>query len=126
MLSRPILTLVVLVPSLLVSAMARAETYDVGPGLTYENIGDVPLGTLAAGDVVEIHWRAEPYRPCAARLPRLASCTVARPRLRHAEALARDGKRVRLARPLLRRTLGRVRLAKRRPIPVLCRNRIAH
>jgi len=62
MLSRPIPTLVVAVSSLLVSAMARAETYDVGPGRTYENIGDVPLGTLAAGDVVEIHWRAEPYR----------------------------------------------------------------
>jgi len=60
--SRPILMLVVAVPSLLVSTIAGAETYDVGPGLTYENIGDAPLGTLAAGDVVEIHWRAEPYR----------------------------------------------------------------
>ncbi len=37
-------------------------TYDVGPGQPYAAIGDVPLESLAAGDLVRIHWRAEPYR----------------------------------------------------------------
>ena len=39
-----------------------AETYVVGPGEEYATPSAVPWESLAAGDVVEIHWRAEPYR----------------------------------------------------------------
>ncbi len=45
----------------LTSATAHAAVYDVGPGQSYANIGDVPLETLTAGDEVNIHWRAAPY-----------------------------------------------------------------
>jgi len=41
---------------------ARAAVYDVGPGQPLAAIGDAPWATLAPGDVVRIHWRAEPYR----------------------------------------------------------------
>ncbi|RIL00299.1 MAG: polysaccharide-degrading enzyme [Proteobacteria bacterium] len=47
---------------LLAAAPARAAQYDVGPGQPLAAIGDVPWATLAPGDVVRIHWRAEPYR----------------------------------------------------------------
>lgn len=40
---------------------AAAATYEIGPGRAYENIGDVPLEALQAGDLVLIHWRAAPY-----------------------------------------------------------------
>jgi hypothetical protein len=43
-------------------SVAAAETYAVGPGQPYANIGDVPLESLAAGDTVLIYWRATPYR----------------------------------------------------------------
>ena len=36
--------------------------YAVGAGKPYQNIGDVPLETLKAGDTVRIYQRAEPYR----------------------------------------------------------------
>ena len=39
-----------------------AATYDVGPGQPLANVGDVPWESLAAGDTVQIHWRATPYR----------------------------------------------------------------
>ncbi|HTJ80701.1 MAG TPA: right-handed parallel beta-helix repeat-containing protein [Polyangiaceae bacterium] len=35
--------------------------YQVGPGKTYENIGDVPFESLQAGDTVRIFWRSNPY-----------------------------------------------------------------
>lgn len=41
---------------------ARAATYDVGPGQPLANVGDVAWESLAAGDTVQIHWRATPYR----------------------------------------------------------------
>lgn len=42
---------------------ASASTaINVGPGQTYENIGDVPFGNLGPGDTVRIHWRSEPYK----------------------------------------------------------------
>ena len=44
-----------------IGAELSAETYSVGPGESYEAVGDVPLDTLTAGDVVEIHWRETPY-----------------------------------------------------------------
>jgi len=47
---------------LLLVASANAETYEVGPGQTLENIGDVPWESLTAGDVVHIHWRDTPYK----------------------------------------------------------------
>lgn len=40
---------------------ALAVDHEVGPGLTYESIGDVPLESLTAGDRVLIHHRAAPY-----------------------------------------------------------------
>ncbi|HOX51808.1 MAG TPA: right-handed parallel beta-helix repeat-containing protein [Fibrobacteria bacterium] len=39
-----------------------AATYHVGPGQALANIADAPLSTLAPGDSVLIHARAEPYR----------------------------------------------------------------
>jgi hypothetical protein len=39
-----------------------AAVYDVGPGQPLASIGAAPWATLAPGDVVRIHWRAEPYR----------------------------------------------------------------
>jgi hypothetical protein len=47
---------------LLAAGSARATTYEVGPGATYANIGDVPIETLKAGDIVLIHARSTPYR----------------------------------------------------------------
>lgn len=41
----------------------HAETYRVGPGEEYENIGDLPLDEhFQPGDSVIIYWRAEPYK----------------------------------------------------------------
>lgn len=37
-------------------------TYDVGPGKPYTELTNVPWLSLQAGDVVNIHYRAEPYR----------------------------------------------------------------
>ncbi|WP_374317778.1 hypothetical protein [Aquabacterium sp.] len=37
-------------------------TYDVGPGRTYTDLQDVPWLSLEAGDVVNVHYRPEPYR----------------------------------------------------------------
>ena len=45
---------------LLASPLA-AVTYNVGPGQSLATIGAVPWATLAAGDVVRIHYRAAPY-----------------------------------------------------------------
>jgi MYXO-CTERM domain-containing protein len=39
-----------------------AADYNVGPGQPLAAIADVPWATLAPGDRVLIHWRAEPYR----------------------------------------------------------------
>ena len=39
-----------------------ATTYEVGPAKPYANIGDVPWGSLQAGDTVLIHWRSTPYK----------------------------------------------------------------
>ena len=47
---------------LLASPRAYAATYEVGPGKTYQKIGDVPWESLAAGDTVLIHWRTESYK----------------------------------------------------------------
>jgi hypothetical protein len=41
---------------------ASATTFEVGPGRTYANIGDVPLESLTAGDTVLVHHRATPYK----------------------------------------------------------------
>ncbi len=35
--------------------------YNVGTGQTYSSIGAVPFGTLVAGDIVRVHYRATPY-----------------------------------------------------------------
>ena len=36
---------------------AWAATYEVGPGMPYNAIGDVAWESLEAGDSVAIHWR---------------------------------------------------------------------
>ena len=46
---------------LLLSVNAFAFVYETGPGMTYENIGDVPLESLLPGDTVLIHYRDDPY-----------------------------------------------------------------
>jgi len=46
----------------LAAPAARAAVYDVGPGHPLAAIGDAPWATLGPGDLVRIHWRAEPYR----------------------------------------------------------------
>jgi hypothetical protein len=38
------------------------KDYEVGPGLKYQNIGDVPWKTLGPGDTVRIHARPDPYK----------------------------------------------------------------
>lgn len=38
------------------------RTFHVGPGRTYTELTDVPWLSLQAGDVVNIHYRATPYR----------------------------------------------------------------
>ena len=40
---------------------ACAAVYEVGPGLTYERIGQVPWNSLGPGDKVLIHYKASPY-----------------------------------------------------------------
>ncbi len=51
-----------LVGVLAFAARAHAATYDVGPGQPFTAIGSVPWESLAPGDIVQIHWRATPYR----------------------------------------------------------------
>jgi hypothetical protein len=46
----------------LAAGRARAAVYEVGPAEPLAAIGDVPWASLAPGDEVRIHWRAEPYR----------------------------------------------------------------
>jgi hypothetical protein len=36
--------------------------YEVGPGKTYANVGDVPWESMGAGDQVLIFWRQNPYQ----------------------------------------------------------------
>ena len=42
--------------------MASAETITVGPGQQKRDPSHVAWGQLEPGDIVEIHWRPEPYR----------------------------------------------------------------
>ncbi len=42
--------------------VTQAADYHVGPGQTFNSIGALPWTTFAPGDIVYIHWRAEPYR----------------------------------------------------------------
>ena len=44
------------------AAPVHASVYEVGPGQALAAIGEVPWATLAAGDLVRIHWRPAPYR----------------------------------------------------------------
>ena len=39
-----------------------AAVYEVGPGHSLKEPGEVPWESLMPGDLVQIHWRAEPYR----------------------------------------------------------------
>jgi hypothetical protein len=50
------------VPAILAGAVLLGEVYEVGPGKTYEAIGQAPWAALQPGDTVLIHWRPEPYR----------------------------------------------------------------
>ena len=44
------------------AGMAAAETYEVGPDKPMRHPGHVAWDRLNPGDIVEIHWRPEPYR----------------------------------------------------------------
>ncbi len=46
----------------LFSGLADAANYEVGGGKIPGSLASVPWEKLAPGDVVAIHWRAEPYR----------------------------------------------------------------
>ncbi|MCA8915826.1 MAG: fibronectin type III domain-containing protein [Planctomycetes bacterium] len=46
---------------LLFAPALAGATYDIGPGQTYTSIGAFPWENLAAGDIVQIHWRSTPY-----------------------------------------------------------------
>ncbi|MEK7753533.1 MAG: polysaccharide-degrading enzyme, partial [Acidobacteriota bacterium] len=48
--------------AILAGATLLAEVHEVGPGKTYEAIGQAPWAALQPGDTVLIHWRPEPYR----------------------------------------------------------------
>ena len=67
MIMRPLDRLIRLFPlfattgCLLAANFAKAAVYEVGASKKYADIGSVPWETLAAGDVVRIHWREEPY-----------------------------------------------------------------
>jgi hypothetical protein len=46
----------------LIPGLAWGTEYDVGPGQSRATPDRVPWDALKSGDVVAIHWRAEPYR----------------------------------------------------------------
>lgn len=48
--------------TLFFAGAAFGATYEVGPGMKYERITDVPLDSLEPGDIVKIHGKNEPYR----------------------------------------------------------------
>ena len=37
------------------------QTHEVGPGLAFENLSDVPWTDLHPGDTIRLHWRSTPY-----------------------------------------------------------------
>ncbi len=45
----------------LFTPIASSTVYDVGPGMTYINVGDVPWESIAPGDTVNIYYRSTPY-----------------------------------------------------------------
>jgi len=49
-------------PLVLTTEPTPPPTYEIGPGKTYENIGDMPWETLQAGDTVYIYWREQAYQ----------------------------------------------------------------
>jgi Right handed beta helix region len=49
-------------PVVSVPMTGSRRTYNVGPGQQYAELTQVPFLSLEAGDVVNIHYRAEPYR----------------------------------------------------------------
>ena len=55
------LLLASLAASAFLATPALAETYEVGDGMPYTAIGDVPWESLMPGDIVRIHHRASPY-----------------------------------------------------------------
>jgi hypothetical protein len=61
---RPSIPLAVLVAvaSFAGARVAAALTFEVGPGKTFANVGDVPWESLNAGDTVLIYYRATPYK----------------------------------------------------------------
>ncbi len=47
---------------ILISSSAIATVYNVGPGQPLSSIAEVPWESLTAGDIVRIHYRANPYK----------------------------------------------------------------
>lgn len=50
-----------LIPCLFAQRPARAEVYEVGPGMSLTQLGEVPWESLGPGDEVRIHARPTPY-----------------------------------------------------------------
>ena len=57
-----IITFIFIMILLNISNEILAMNYEVGPGMFYENISDVPWESINAGDSVLINYRVEPYR----------------------------------------------------------------
>ena len=55
------LRLFVFSAGMLAASFVNAAVYEVGSAKGLSNIGSVPWEALVAGDVVRIHWRAQPY-----------------------------------------------------------------
>ncbi|MCO6511678.1 MAG: putative Ig domain-containing protein [Aridibacter famidurans] len=51
-----------LLAALALGASTQAAVYEVRPGTPLDTIAEVPWATLAPGDLVLIHWRAEAYK----------------------------------------------------------------
>ena len=47
---------------LLAATPSWSAVYEVGDGMSYANVNDVPWESIGAGDTVLIHYRAAPYR----------------------------------------------------------------
>ena len=62
---RLLLALLIAIGGIFVSGLASrvsaAADYHIGPGQTYESLGEFPWDSLEPGDRVFIHWREEPY-----------------------------------------------------------------
>lgn len=57
-----------LIAGIWASQSLLANTFEVGPGLTYTNLGSVPWMSLNPGDTVNIHYKPGGYHEIILRL----------------------------------------------------------